>query len=125
MLLYIFFVFLHTNQDISSKEDFCGLCPHPVSGIRMGISGNTANVDGIRLEQSVVFGRLFRLLRLQVLGEAFPIKYGQLVQYPVPVPVTLRPFFDYIPTCKIKHLLQCAVTWKHTLCLCNFPILAV
>ena len=62
----------------------------------MGISGNTANVDGIRLEQSVVFGRLFRLLRLQVLGEAFPIKYGQLVQYPVPVPVTLRPFFDYI-----------------------------
>ena len=91
----------------------------------MGISGNTVNVDGIRLEQSVVFGRLFRLLRLQVLGEALPIKYGQLVQYPVPVPVTLCPFFDYISACKVKHLLQRAVTWKYTLCLCNLPVLAV
>lgn len=50
-----------------------GLCPHLVSGIRMGISGNTVNVDGIRLEQSVVFGRLFRLLHLLILGEAFSV----------------------------------------------------
>ena len=91
----------------------------------MDISGNTFNVDGIRLEQSVVFSMLFRLLHLQILGEAFSIKYGQLIQYPIPVPVTLCPFFDYISACKVKHLLQCAVTWKYTLCFCNLPVLAV
>lgn len=52
----------------------------------------------------MLYGRLFWSLRLQILGEAFPIKYRQLVQYPVPVSVTLCPFFHYISTCKIKHL---------------------
>jgi hypothetical protein len=96
-------IFLHTNQDISSKEDFCGLCPHPVSGIRLGISGNTANVDGVRLEQFMVYGILFQPLRLQLLGEPVPIKDNHLVTYLIPVPVTLRPFFDHVPTGKIEH----------------------
>ena len=57
ILLYIFFDFLHTNLDISSKKDFCRLCPHPVSGIRTGISDNTANVDGIRRDQFILCGK--------------------------------------------------------------------
>ena len=28
---------------------FCGLCPHPTSGIRLGFSGNNTNAEGIRL----------------------------------------------------------------------------
>jgi len=27
---------------------FCGLCPHPASGISLGLPGNTLNADGIR-----------------------------------------------------------------------------
>ena len=67
-------IFLHTNQDISSKKDFGGHCPHPVFGIRRGFSGNTANV--IRLEQFILYGRLFWPLLLQILGEAFPTAYS-------------------------------------------------
>ena len=52
----------------------------------------------------MLYSRLFWSLRLQILGEPFPIKYSQLVQYPVPVSVTLCPFFHYISTCKIKYL---------------------
>ena len=42
--------FLHTNQTAAGKY-FCGLCPYPASGIEMGISENTVNADGIRLER--------------------------------------------------------------------------
>lgn len=45
-----FFDFFSHYQDISSKEDFCGRCPRPVSGIRQDFYGNTANARGIRPE---------------------------------------------------------------------------
>ncbi len=103
MLLYIFFDFFAHQPRYQQQGRFCGLCPHPVSEIRLGISGNTANVDGIRLEQFMVYGILFQPLRLQLLGEPVPIKDNHLVKYLIPVPVTLRPFFDHVPTGKIEH----------------------
>jgi len=30
---------------------FCGLCPHPTSGIGLEISGNNINAEGIDREQ--------------------------------------------------------------------------
>lgn len=93
---------------------FCGLYPHPVSAIRLGISGNIANVNGLRLEQFMAYGILFRLLCLQVLGEPIPIKDNHLVKYSVPVPVTLYPFFDHIPTGRIEHF-SSAVSLGNTL----------
>ena len=41
-------IFLHQKKGIS-KTAFCGLRPHPASGIRLGSSGNTSNASGIRL----------------------------------------------------------------------------
>ncbi len=43
-------IFSH-QSDISSRNSCRGLCPYPASGIRLGISGNTANADGIRPER--------------------------------------------------------------------------
>ena len=46
--IHCYLIFSYQNKDIS-KSAFCGLCPHPASGIRLGFSGNTLNADGIRL----------------------------------------------------------------------------
>ena len=62
---------------------------------------------------------------LQVLGKPFSIKDDHLVQHLIPVPITLRPFFDHVPTGKIEHLFQRTVTWKYTFGLGHFPVLAV
>ncbi len=67
----------------------------------------------------------FQPFLLQVLGKPLPVQDDQLVQHLVPVPVTLCPFSDYIPTGKIQHLFQCTVTWEYAFCLCHFPVLAV
>ena len=67
----------------------------------------------------------FQPFLLQALGKPLPVQGDQLVQRLVPVPVTLCPFFDHIPTGKIQHLFQCIVTWEYALCLCHFPALAV
>ena len=64
-------------------------------------------------------------LFLQVPGEPLPIQDDHLVQYLIPVPIPLGPFFDHISTGKIQHLFQCTVTGKYTFCLCHFPVLAV
>lgn len=63
----------------------------------------------------MIYGRVLQFLRLQVMGQEFSIKYSQLVQYLRTASVTLYSFWDYISTHKIKHPLQCAVTWKYTL----------
>ena len=46
---------MHTDfwahQSGSSRKSVRGLCPHPASKIRWGISGNTANADGIGPER--------------------------------------------------------------------------
>ena len=76
LFLYIYFKFFAHQSDISSKI-LCGRCPHPASGIRLDISGNTANADGIRL------GHL-------------------LIRYGVPAFSFYR-FFDYISAGKIEH----------------------
>ena len=46
--IHHYLIFLHQNKNIS-KIAFCGLCPHPAAGIRLGLSGNTLNADGIGL----------------------------------------------------------------------------
>ena len=46
-------------------------------------------------------------------------------QYLIPSAVSLCPFFYDIFTGQIEHLLQGLVAWKHTFCLCHFPVLAV
>jgi len=38
---------LHSKQNIALFL-FCGLCPHPASGIRLAVLGNNADADGIR-----------------------------------------------------------------------------
>ena len=73
----------------------------------------------------MVYGILFQLLRLQVLGESVPIKDNHLVQYLIPVPVTLRPFFDHVSTGKIEHFFQCSVAGKYTFCFRHLSVLAV
>ena len=73
----------------------------------------------------MVYGILFQLLRLQVLGEPVTIKDNHLVKYLVPVPVTLRPFFDHVPTGKIEHFFQCGVAGKYTFCFRHLSVLAV
>ena len=49
LFLYIYFKFFAHQSGISSRKILCGRCPHLASGIRLGLSGNTANADGIRL----------------------------------------------------------------------------
>jgi hypothetical protein len=44
----MYFDFSAYQSGISSRNTLCGRCPHPASGIRLDISGNTANADGIR-----------------------------------------------------------------------------
>ena len=68
---------------------------------------------------------MLRLFLLQVLCEPFPIKDDQLVQYLVPVPVTLCPLFDHVPAGKIEHFFQGTVTGEYAFCLGHFPVLAV
>ena len=60
-----------------------------------------------------------------MLGKPLPVQNNQLVQRLVPVSVALCPFLYHVPTGGIKHLFQCAITWKYTFCLCHFPVLAV
>ena len=48
VLIHPIRIFLHQKNGIP-RTAFCGLCPHPASGIRLGFSGNTLNADGIRL----------------------------------------------------------------------------
>ena len=45
---------------------------------------------------------------LQISGKPFSIKDNQLIQYLIPIPVSLRPLFDYVLAGKIQHLFQCA-----------------
>ena len=47
------------------------------------------------------------------------------VQHLIPVSITLSPLLCYISTRKEQHLFKSCITWKHTLCFCNFPVLAV
>ena len=48
LFLYTYIKFFAHQSGISRKEILCGRCPHPASRIRLDISGNTANADGIR-----------------------------------------------------------------------------
>lgn len=101
------FAELGTLRCISSRNMIRGRCPHPASGIRLGISGNTANADGIRYGWNV-FHKVRRssFFFLQVPGEPLSIRDDHLVQYLVPVSVTLCPSFDHIPAGKIEYLFQ-------------------
>ena len=62
---------------------------------------------------------------LQIVGKPFSIQDNQLIQHLIPVPIPLRPFFDYIFTGKVQHLFQCCIAWKYTLGFRNFPVLTV
>lgn len=46
--IHDFSFFCMTNRHVILLP-FCGLCPHPASGISLGFSGNTLNADGISL----------------------------------------------------------------------------
>ena len=48
LFLYTYIKFFVHQSGISRKEILCGRCPHPAFGIRLDISGNTANADEIR-----------------------------------------------------------------------------
>ncbi len=62
---------------------------------------------------------------LQISSKAFSVKDYQLIQYLIPVPVSLRPLFDYVLAGKIQHLFQCRIAWEYAFCFRDFPILAV
>ena len=62
---------------------------------------------------------------LQISSEPFSVKDYQLIQYLIPVPVSLRPFFDYVLAGKIQHLFQCRIAWEYAFRFRDFPILAV
>lgn len=119
-----FFYFFVWQTGIVSYCHFRGLCPHPVSGIRLGFSGNNINADGIRLGWRA-FSYAAIPVFLQVSRKPFPIQDGQLVQYLVPAPVSLRPFLRYILACQVQHLFQGRVAREHAFCFGHFPILAV
>ena len=48
LFLYTYIKFSAHQSGISRRELLCRCCPHPASGIRLDISGSTANVSGIR-----------------------------------------------------------------------------
>ncbi len=48
LFLYTYIKFFVHQSGISRKEILCGCFPHPASGIRLDISGYTANADEIR-----------------------------------------------------------------------------
>ena len=62
---------------------------------------------------------------LQISSKPFSVKDDQLIQYLIPVPVSLRPLFNYVLTGKIQHLFQCRIAWEYAFRFCDFPILAV
>ena len=62
---------------------------------------------------------------LQISSETFSVKDYQLIQYLIPVPVSLRPLFDYVLAGKIQHLFQCRIAWEYAFRFRDFPILAV
>ena len=62
---------------------------------------------------------------LQISSEPFSVKDYQLIQYLIPVPVSLRPLFDYVLAGKIQHLFQCRIAWEYAFRFRDFPILAV
>ena len=62
---------------------------------------------------------------LQISSKPFSVKDYQLIQYLIPVPVSLRPLFDYVLAGKIQHLFQCCIAWKYTLGFCDFQVLTV
>ena len=66
---------------------------------------------------------LFSLL--QISSKPFSVKDYQLIQYLIPVLVSLRPLFDYILAGKIQHLFQCRIAWEYAFRFRDFPILAV
>ena len=103
---------------------FHGLCPHPAFGIRLGFSGNNINAGGIRLGWRASSYAAIPVF-LQVSRTLFPIQDGQLVQYLVPVPVSLRPFFRYILACQVQYISQGRVAREHVFCLGHLPVLAV
>ena len=108
---------------------FCGLCPHPTSGIGSEISGN--NINARRNRQRAGMRGLKELphscfsFLLQISSEPFSVKDYQLIQYLIPVPISLCPFPDYVFAGKIQHLFQCCIAWKYTLGFCDFPVLTV
>lgn len=73
----------------------------------------------------VSFGPTPFLLFLQITGKPFSIQDNQLIQYLIPVPVSLRPLFDYIFTGKVQHFFQGCITWEYTFCFRDFPVMAV
>ena len=62
---------------------------------------------------------------LQISSKPFSVKDDQLIQYLIPVPVSLRPLFDYVLAGKIQHLFQCRLAWEYAFRFRDFPILAV
>ena len=50
---------------------------------------------------------------LQISSKPFSVKDYQLIQYLIPVPVSLRPLFDYVLAGKIQHLFQCRIAWEY------------
>ncbi len=73
----------------------------------------------------VSFGPTPFLLFLHITGKPFCIQDNQLIQYLIPVPVSLCPLFDYIFTGKVKHLFQSYITWEYTFGFRDFPVLVV
>ena len=51
--IHDFSFFCMTNRHVILLP-FCGLCPHPASGIRLGYYGNNINADGTRLGWQVL-----------------------------------------------------------------------
>ena len=62
---------------------------------------------------------------LQISSEPFSVKDYQLIQYLIPVPISLCPFPDYVFAGKIQHLFQCRIAWEYAFRFRDFPILAV
>ena len=79
---------------------FRWLCPHPASGIRPKFFGNHTDADGIRVGW-FVWMIAIPPFTLQVFRDSFAVQNNQLVQYLIPVSISLRPFFYYILTGQI------------------------
>ena len=54
-LIHIF-LFLGMTKVTFKLLLFCGLCPHPASGIELEVSGNNINADGIKLGTACILG---------------------------------------------------------------------
>ena len=124
-MLYIYFkIFCITNSGISSPF-FVGSAHTPGLRNKVGFSGNTINAEGIKVKTGA--GCVY-------IHSCFPFTGMLSVSHRIKESVgsTPDPSSGTAVSTSLLHFcsqetasFQDGITWEHTFCLCNFPVLTV